>query len=165
MAQITVLADTHVRTLRELPQTVTQAIKEAEWVVHCGDYTSLTVVEELQSTARNFVGVYGNSDPEEVRRRLPAETVIELEGRRIAVTHPYWGGPPDRLEEKLIARFPSADVILFGHTHDSCNMKLNDVQLFNPGQGYSFHTMPLTIGIMTVSKQELKCQIMSLGRF
>ena len=165
MTQITVLADTHVSTLRELPQKVTQAIKETEWVVHCGDYTSLKVVEELRSTARNFVGVYGNSDPDEIRRQLPAETIIELEGRRIAVIHPYWGGSPDKLEEKLIDRFPHVDAILFGHTHDSCNMKINGVQLFNPGQGYSFYTMPVNIGIMTVSRQEIKCQIVELDRF
>lgn len=163
MTQILVLADTHVTTLRELPQSVTDAIRDTEWVVHCGDYTSLAVLQELQHIAKHFVGVYGNSDPPDVRQELPAETIIELEGKRIAVIHPPWGGSPDKLEEKLIARFPGVDAILFGHTHDTCNENINGILMFNPGQSYAFHSMPVSAGIVTVSNRELTGKLVMLG--
>jgi len=135
------------------------AISYAEWVVHCGDYTSAVVVEELRHLARHFVGVYGNADPGDVRRQLPAEFILELEEREIAVIHPLWGGYPDALEEELVARFPHVDAILFGHTHDPCNRKLNGTLLFNPGQSYNSFMVPASIGIVTVSQDELRGEI------
>ena len=163
MTKLLVLSDTHARSLRELPQSVTDAVKGTEWVVHCGDFTSLSVLRELQSIAKHFVGVYGNSDPPDVRDELPAETIIELEGKRIAVIHPPWGGSPDKLEEKLSARFPGVDAILFGHTHDTCNEIINGVLMFNPGQSYAFHSMPVNAGIVTVTRKGLAGKLIMLG--
>lgn len=163
MTELLVLADTHVQTLHELPKGILQAIKEAEWVVHCGDYSSLAVVEEIQRLARNFTGVYGNTDPSDVRRQLPSETIVELEGKRIAIFHPFWGGHPDGLEELLVARFPDVDAILFGHTHEPCNMMVNGILLFNPGQGYPSFMVPASTGILTVSRGTLKGKISTLG--
>ena len=158
------LSDTHVRTVQELPQEVLQAIREAEWVVHCGDYTSVVVVEELRRLARRFVGVYGNTDPRDIRRQLPAEVILEFEAKKIAVIHPAWGGYPDALEEELAARFPNVDAILFGHTHEPCNLKLNGTLLLNPGQSYSSFMVPASVGILTVSKGELRGEISTLNR-
>ncbi len=145
--------------MQELPKRLLQAIREAEWVVHCGDYTSIVVVEELRRLARHFVGVYGNSDPGDVRQQLPSEVTFEFEGRRIAVVHPYWGEYPDGLETQLAAQFPHADAILFGHTHEPCNLRLNGTLLLNPGQGYSSFMVPASIGILTVSKEGLRGEI------
>lgn len=157
------IADTHVSTLNELPPSLVKAIREEEWVVHCGDYTSVKVVDELQSIAKHFIGVYGNADANDIRRRLPRETILELEGRQIAIIHPYFGGPPDGLEHDLIKRYPNADAILFGHTHDPFTTSIGGILLLNPGQGYSFFNMPVTAGILTVNRQELKGEIISLG--
>ena len=163
LTQILVLSDTHVRTVHDLPAQVLRAVSEAEWVVHCGDYTRLAVVDELKRLARNFVGVYGNADPGDIRRRLPAEVVIKVEARRIAVIHPAWGGYPDALEESLIERFPDVDAILFGHTHDPCNHRLNGTMLFNPGQGYGSFMVPASIGMLTISKDALTGEILVLN--
>ncbi len=154
------ISDTHVRTLCELPKGILQAIKEAEWVVHCGDYTSRAVVDELRSLARNFVGVYGNTDPIDIWRQLPPEVTFEFEGKRLVVTHPYWCGYPNGLEEDLAARFHDADAILFGHTHEPRKVRLNGTLLLNPGQGYHSFMVPASIGIFTVSKGKLSCEIL-----
>jgi len=158
-----VLSDTHVRTIQRLPKEIVQAIREAEWVVHCGDYTSIAVVEELKGLARHFVGVYGNSDPSDVRNQLPREITFELEERKVAVVHPYLGGPPEGLEEELAARFPHVDAILFGHTHEPCNLKLNGTVLLNPGQSYPSFMVPASFGILTVDKQEVRGKVFTLG--
>ena len=162
MTQILVISDTHVGTVQELPKGILQAIEEADWVVHCGDYTSVVVVEELRRLARHFVGVYGNTDPSSVRYQLPSEVTFEFEGRRIAVVHPDWGGYPDGLAEQLAAQFRHVDAILFGHTHEPCNHRLDGTLLLNPGQGYHSFMVPASIGILMVSKGELKGEILTL---
>jgi len=163
LTQILVLSDTHARTVQELPKEVMQAIQEAEWVVHCGDYTSIAVVEELRKLARHFVGVYGNADLGDVRRQLPREVVFELEGRKIAVIHPYWGGYPSRLHDDLVTRFPKVDAILFGHTHEPCSLTWDSTLLLNPGQSYPSFMVPASMGILTVNKEGLRGEIVVIG--
>ena len=153
------ISDTHIGTVQELPNRVLQAIREAEWVVHCGDYSSLVVVDELRRLTRHFLGVYGNTDPGDIRQQLPPEVTFEFEGRIITVVHPHWGGHPDGLEEQLAAQFPLADAILFGHTHEPCNLRLSGTLLLNPGQSYSSFMIPASIGILTISKGELRGEI------
>jgi len=162
LTQILVISDTHVRTVQELSEGILQAVREAEWVVHCGDYVSIAVVDELQRSARRFTGVYGNIDPIEVRHRLASEIIFEVEGKRIAVIHPPWGGPPFGLENELVARFTDVDAILFGHTHEPCNMILEGTLLLNPGQGYKSFMVPASTAILTVSKGELRGEISTL---
>jgi len=162
LTEVLVISDTHVNSLQELPQSLLQALGDAEWVVHCGDYTSLTVVDELRDLGPNFVGVYGNTDPEEVRQQLPAEVTLTFEGRRVVVVHPYWAGDPEGLEERLAARYPGVDAILFGHTHKPCNLMLNGTLLLNPGQGYPFFIWPASIGILKLSEKEIQGDILTL---
>lgn len=163
MTQILVISDTHVKTIQELPEGIIQLIREAEWVVHCGDFSSMTVVEEMRCLARHFIGVYGNADGNGVRHQLPPNITFELEGSRIAVVHPYWGGFPDGLEEELVTRFDDVNAILFGHTHEPCIRRLNGTLLLNPGQGYPSFMTPASVGILTVNKGELKGEIQTLG--
>jgi len=85
-----------------------------------------------------------------------------VEGKRIAVIHPPWGGPPFGLEEELVTRFPDVDAILFGHTHEPCNMILEGTLLLNPGQGYPSFMVPASTGILTVSRGELRGEISTL---
>ncbi|MBI2329222.1 MAG: YfcE family phosphodiesterase [Chloroflexi bacterium] len=163
MTRILVLSDTHVTTIQALPEEIIQAISEAEWIVHCGDYTSITVVEELRGSARHFVGVYGNTDPRDICNQLPFQTIFELEGKKVAVVHPPWGGPPDGLEAELAARFPHVDAILFGHTHEPCNLRLNGTLLLNPGQSYSSFMTPASMATLTVNKQEVSGEVLIVG--
>ncbi len=160
--QILVISDTHVRAFQELPQGIQQAVQEMEWVVHCGDFTSIEVLEELRHLAPRFTGVFGNADPGSIRHRLPHQVVFEVEGRKIVVIHPHWGGHPDGLEEELVLRFPDADAILFGHTHEPCNVEINNTLLLNPGQGYSSFMVPASLAILTVSRSELRAELRTL---
>ena len=164
VARILVIGDTHVGTVRELPGGVLRAIEEADRVVHCGDYVSSAVVTELERLSPGFVGVYGNADPGDVRRRLPPEATFQWEGRTIAVTHPHWAGHPDGLEEELVAMFPGADVILFGHTHEPCNLEMNGTLLLNPGQAYASFMVPASVGVLTITRGKLKGEIMTFDQ-
>jgi putative phosphoesterase len=132
-------------------------------VVHCGDFTSMGVLEEIRRLTPNFVGVFGNADPGNIRRQLPHQVALEIEGRKIVVIHPPWGGHPDGLEKELARRFSDADVILFGHTHEPCKVKINDTLLLNPGQGYASFMVPASMAILTVSRSELKAELLTLN--
>ena len=147
---------------KELPEGIQQAVRGAEWVVHCGDFTGIEVLEEIRRLTPNFVGVFGNTDPANIRRQLPHQVVLEIEGRRIVVIHPPWGGHPDGLERELARRFPDADAILFGHTHEPCKVKINDTLLLNPGQGYASFMVPASMATLTVSRSELRAELLTL---
>jgi len=162
LTRILVISDTHVREFRELPEGIQQAAREAEWVVHCGDFISLGVLDELRRLTPHFVGVFGNADPSTVRQQLSHQVTFELEGRKIAVIHPHWGGHPDGLEKELALRFPDADVILFGHTHEPCNLKLKGTLLLNPGQGYASFMVPASMAILTVGRSEVSGELLTL---
>jgi len=162
LTQVLVISDTHVRAFQELPDRIRQAVRETEWVVHCGDFTSMGVLDELRRLASHFVGVFGNADPSNIRHQLSHQAMFELEGRKIVVIHPPWGGHPDGLEKELALRFPDADAILFGHTHEPCNLKLNDTLLLNPGQAYASFMVPASMAILTVSRSELSGEVLTL---
>ena len=96
---IVVVSDTHCYRWDEVHPYIRKAVAEADIAVHCGDFTRLDVVEGVRRTAKKAVAVHGNSDPVEIREALPYIEVIEVEGKRIGVIHPAWGGPPFELEE------------------------------------------------------------------
>jgi putative phosphoesterase len=159
---ILALADTHVDTLQHLPEKISQLAKEADCVVHCGDFIKMRVVDELRSLAKRFIGVYGNRDSAEVKGRLPTETTFEVWRKKIVVTHPYIGGPPWGLEEYLVAQYPDADVIIFGHTHDACSINKNGTLLFNPGQGYPIFILKASVGILKLTEEGVEGRVSSV---
>lgn len=110
------VADTHVPTRsRALPAQVWRAVEEADVVFHAGDWQVPEVVDALESRARRLVGVWGNNDGEQLRRRLPETARVELGGVRFAMTHET--GAARGREQRMAAAFPEDDVLVFGHSH------------------------------------------------
>jgi hypothetical protein len=164
MTRIFVISDTHVRSLKELPQNLLNGLSEADYVVHCGDYTNIAVLRELRCLAKCFIGVYGNVDPREIRDELPAKTVFEVEGRLIGVIHPHWGGAPWGIEEDIAKEFEGVDIILFGHTHDTCHKTINGTIFLNPGQAYPSFRNPAAAGIITIDHEKIEIEIRTFER-
>ncbi len=159
MTRIVVISDTHTRSLEVLPHGIVKELADADWVVHCGDYTTISLLRELRHLAKRFIGVYGNTDPNEVREELPDKAVFEVEGRRIGVIHPSWGGEPFGIEKDVVREFDGVDVILFGHTHDLYHGRIAGVVLLNPGQPYPSFTIPASLGIVTVGPDGMEVEI------
>jgi putative phosphoesterase len=86
----------------------------ADLIVHAGDVVALSVLEELRELAP-VEAVYGNMDEPALRESLPEERVVEVAGARIGVVH--IPGPAAGREQRLLARFPGCDAIVYGHTH------------------------------------------------
>ncbi len=162
MVRLLVLADTHVRAIEELPREVIRAARESDWLIHCGDYTSAAVIDELSGLTRRFSGVYGNSDPGMVRARLPHQLTLEVNGQRLAIIHPSWGAFPDGIEDELLARFAGYDAILFGHTHEPVVARHGATLLVNPGQAYHSFMVPATMVQLTVTDGGVEGEVVTL---
>ena len=62
--KILIVGDTHISSFKDLPKKILQYIKESDWIIHVGDYTSKNIVDGFNQLKTNyFKGVCGNSDP------------------------------------------------------------------------------------------------------
>ena len=163
MTTVIVISDTHAKRLSELPEALVDALRQADYVVHCGDYTALSLLQELRDLSRSFVGVHGNVDPQEVRDQVPAKAVFEVHGHRIGVIHPHWGGPPWGIEEDIAKEFNGVDIILYGHTHDIAHQTIDGVVFLNPGQGYPAFRTPASAAHITIDAGQLEIDIRTYG--
>jgi uncharacterized protein len=98
--------------------------------VHLGDFSERSVLEELRKLGR-VVGVHGNVDSPELQRELPEQLSLELDGVVLGLIHD--SGPTKGRLERLRARFPDADAVLFGHSHMPLHESRDGFQIFNPG--------------------------------
>jgi predicted phosphodiesterase len=94
-------------------------------------------------------------------RRLPEETTVDVEGSRIAMLHDA-GLARGRLE-RLRARFPDADAVVFGHSHMPLHARDGDFQIFNPGSPTERRRAPAhTMGIATAARGGLRFELVTL---
>ena len=157
---IAVVSDIHCHEWTEVHPEIREAVAGADVAVLCGDIVRGDVVEGFRSAAKRAVIVHGNSDPPELRNALPAVEVIELEGRRIGVTHPAWGGPEFPLRELLpdFEDMGSVDTILFGHIHETVDEVIGGIRYINPGQGYESFMVDGTFAIVRVHRGEMEVE-------
>ena len=143
--RLLLLADTHVpRRARDLPAQVWDEVDQAEVVVHAGDWVEPALLDALETRlsrptaaraeAGRLIGVHGNNDGRELRKRLPEVARADVGGLALAVVHET--GPAQRREVRCDAdpRFAGADLLVFGHSHipwDTITPK--GLRLLNPG--------------------------------
>jgi len=151
--RIAVLADTHVHMLEHLPKKIIDAIATADLIIHAGDFTDVQVLKELKRL-REVKAVQGNMDSMELKTVLPVKETVEIENKRIGITH--GSGSPWGIEEKVRKMFESdrIDIIVYGHSHQSQNKVIGDILLFNPGKATD------SFGILTIDG-EAKGEIIS----
>lgn len=107
------------------------ALRGADLIVHAGDFSAASVLEELRAAGPPVHAVYGNADEPALRATLPKELVVEVEQARIGVVH--IPGPLAGREERLTRRFADCDAVVFGHTHLPVVERRGRVWLLNPG--------------------------------
>ncbi|MFH1354851.1 MAG: metallophosphoesterase family protein [Candidatus Omnitrophota bacterium] len=132
--KIGVISDTHIiEKSGEIPMKILEAFKEVDMIIHAGDLVDLTVVEKLKSVCSNVVAVWGNMDPEDVRKGLPQKEILKAGNLKIGVMHGW--GHPGNLTEVMQEAFKGdkVDIVIFGHSHSPFNEKIKGVLFFNPG--------------------------------
>ena len=134
MAQrLVLMADTHLpKRARTLPDELWTAVEAADVVVHAGDWVDIALLDEFEARSRRLVAVRGNNDHGPFRERLPEVATVDVEGIRFAVVHET--GDAKGRELRCAARFPDADVLVFGHSHIPWDTTaLTGLRLLNPG--------------------------------
>jgi putative phosphoesterase len=129
--RVAVISDTHLpRGTRALSQECLDRLAAADLILHGGDVTEAPVLETLAELGP-LHAVYGNMDSPDLRAALPKERVVEAGGARIGMVH--IPGPKAGHEQRLIARFPDCDAVVYGHTHIPEVTRERDVWILNPG--------------------------------
>jgi uncharacterized protein len=105
-------------------------LRAADLIVHAGDFSDETVLAELRELGP-VAAVHGNVDSAGLRRELPETLSLELEDVTLALIHD--AGPAKGRLERLRARFPEADAVVFGHSHLPLHERREGFQIFNPG--------------------------------
>ncbi|WP_265109634.1 metallophosphoesterase [Halosolutus halophilus] len=127
---IAIFSDTHSEGGHRLEGEALTAAREADTVIHAGDFTSSTALAAFQDECDALYAVHGNADSAAVRDRLPTARVVEAGGVRFAVTHRRDGGATGLA---MFGRSRDADVVVSGHTHRPTVVETDDVLLVNPG--------------------------------
>ena len=130
--RIAVISDTHMpRGTRALPGDCVERLRRADLILHAGDFTGLSFFAELASLGPQVEAVRGNMDDGALQSRLPGERVVEAAGARIGMVH-VPGARAGR-EERLAARFPGCDAVVYGHTHLPEIVRHGELWILNPG--------------------------------
>ncbi len=127
---LTVVSDTHSEEGHRLTGRTLEAVREADLVVHAGDFYTESALDAFYEAADTLRAVYGNNATAAVRDRLPAERVVEYAGVRFAVTHTRRGGATALA---LFGRERDADAVVFGHSHRPTVEATGELTLLNPG--------------------------------
>jgi len=130
---LVLLADTHVpKRAKDLPEQVWAAVENADVVFHAGDWVEAELLDEFERRSRRLLGVYGNNDGPDLRRRLPGRTTAVLDGVRFAMVHET--GQAKGRELRCEALYPDTDVLVFGHSHIPWDtVSPAGLRLLNPG--------------------------------
>ena len=122
---IGLISDTHGLVRPE----VFEALQGVSQILHAGDVGPADVLTEL-ATIAPVRAVYGNTDAPG-RPDLAQRIEDVIDGVRIVVTHGHELGSPT--PPKLVGAYPTADVIVYGHTHQQLITKAARRVVVNPG--------------------------------
>lgn len=129
---IAVIADTHMpKGARRLPDRCVELVREAEAVIHVGDFFAASVLAEIEALCPRVHAVRGNVDEPALRARLPERAELVAGGQRIGLVHD--AGPAKGRMARMRAAFPDAAAVVFGHSHLPLHERDEGFQIFNPG--------------------------------
>lgn len=119
------------------------------------------MLDELAALGPPVAAVHGNVDTEELQRRLPETRIVDAEGVKIAMVHD--AGPAAGRLDRMRARFPEADAVVFGHSHIPLHEERDGFQIFNPGSPTDKRTQRHhTMGVATVEDGKISFELRRL---
>jgi len=149
--KIGVISDTHGLLRPE----VAPALKGVSQILHLGDVGKISILDELRKIAP-VTAIRGNVDREGACGKLPETDVVLIEGAYIYMLHDVKALHLDPAAAKFAA-------VLSGHTHVPNYITKKNVLYFNPGScGPRRFDLPVTVGLLTITKDELKPKIVYL---
>lgn len=152
---VAVISDTHApRRWTSCPPAVAALLDGVDLILHAGDVCTPDVLYELSSWAP-LQAVRGNNDGEDVVAWGAPDTLeLELDGIPAAVIHD--SGAAVGRAERMTRLFPSARLVVFGHSHIPLNEQHGRLRLFNPGSPTDRRRQPHgTMGLLRIRAGEL----------
>lgn len=130
--EIAAVADSHIPgRAKTIPEPFVAHIREADHVVHAGDFNSLAAYERFHEMAPGLTAVPGNMDSSSLP--LPRVATFERAGVTFVVTHGDGSRVGYEAHLAEVARREDGDVAIGGHTHVPCDTTVDGVRLLNPG--------------------------------
>jgi len=163
--RIGVISDTHIPSrARRVPDAALRRFEDVELILHAGDLSTLAVLDQLSAYAP-VEAVRGNVEAEEVVRALPIKREIVVGGCAIGLVHIL--GERQRHARDARVEFPSARVVVFGHSHvphvEEVAGAAAPLLLLNPGSATDRRRQPVcTVAILTIADGEPRAEIVPL---
>jgi putative phosphoesterase len=134
--RLVILSDTH----GYLDENIAVLIRTADVAIHAGDVMDVSVLEQMQP-ALQTIAVAGNNDEQGLwssrencfTKKLPESVLVKLPGGTIAIEHGHRFGFSQPDHQQLIAAYPKARAIVYGHTHKLLVDQSLTPWVLNPG--------------------------------
>lgn len=159
--RIGVLSDTHIpRRAPRVPDTVLRYFEDVELILHAGDLSWLAVLNQLEAYAP-VVAVQGNVEMADVIEKLPFKREVVVGGCAIGVVHIL--GERQYHRRNARQEFPTARVVVFGHSHIPYVEDKDELLLLNPGSATDRRTQPhCSLALLTITDGEPSAEILPL---
>jgi putative phosphoesterase len=161
--RLAIVSDTHLpKGTRRIPAACLQRLREADAILHAGDFVAVSVLRELEALGPPVHAVHGNVDGPDLRTLLPATRVVDAAGARIAMIHD--AGPAEGRLERMRRRFPETVAVVFGHSHLPLHEVAEDgFAIFNPGSPTERRRAPRhTMGVATAEGGRVRFELLAL---
>lgn len=149
--RVIALSDTHApRFWKSCPPAVARWLSGADLILHAGDVCTAGVLDELSQYAP-VRAVLGNNDGDDVAAwGAPPSLQLDIAGLPVAMIHDS-GQRQGRLR-RLRSAFPSADLVVFGHSHIPLDDSGGGLRIFNPGSPTDKRRQPRgTLGVLDIA--------------
>ena len=159
--RIGVISDTHVPSrVRRVPDAALHHFEDVTMIVHAGDLSTLAVLDQLSAYAP-VEAVQGNVELPEVMAALPIKREVVVGGCAIGVLHIL--GERKHYARNARREFPSARVVIFGHSHIPFVEDAGGLLLLNPGSATDRRTQPhCSIALLTIEDGNPRAEIIPL---
>ena len=184
------LADTHIpHRMKRLPDTVLDALAGVDLILHAGDVDEPAMLDPLRDIAPVHA-VRGNFHLQDFSTggaALPSIIELQLAGQRVVLVHGHrpglvgfflksldivaqWlklthsGNMNRRIARHLAQLYPTADVIIFGHTHRAHIQWIGHRLLVNPGAVCPAPEAQATVALMRLGAKRPEVKIIPLPR-
>ncbi len=153
---IGLISDTHGLLRPE----VFDAFKGVSRIFHAGDVGPPDILTELETIAP-VKAVWGNTDAPG-RTDLVERIEETIGGLKIVVTHGHELGSPK--PPGLVGRYPDADIIVYGHTHQQLVTQAARRTVVNPGAAGAqrFKLLP-SVARLYIFNRQVRVEIVPLG--
>ena len=151
--RIGVISDTHIpKQSARLPESVLRHFEDVELILHAGDLSTLAVLDQLSAYAP-VEAVQGNVEQQEVAPMLPIKRTLLVGGCEIGMVHIL--GDRDHYRRNARREFPTARVVVFGHSHIPWLEDSDGLMLLNPGSAMDRRRQPhCTVARLTITDGE-----------